>query len=106
MKWCEKLYMGNRAKENRWRIIWKTDHGKLQNNVYLLTLPSNEENQLDIISANQLLQPHYRKKTFWIAGIAVGKEEAIEVLSDMVQDVLKDMGQVSLRDYLKKQDWM
>lgn len=106
MKWYKNLYIGERAREKRYRIIWKTSHGKLQNNVYLLTLPSNEANQLDIISANLLLQPYYKKKSIWIAGIAIGKDEAVELLIQIVQDALLETGQASVKEYLKKQDWM
>ena len=105
MKWCENLYIGSRAKEKRWRIIWKTNHGKLQNGVFLLTLPSNEENQLDIIPANLLLQPYYKKKDIRTAGSGVGKAEALEVLTEMMQDVFEKTGKASLREYLKKQEW-
>lgn len=105
MKWYRNLYIGFRAKEKIRRIIWKTRHGKLQNNVFLLTLPTNEENLLDIIPANILLQPYFKRKEVWIAGIAVGREEAMEVLEVMVQKVLEETGQVNLKEYLKKQDW-
>lgn len=105
MKWYKNLYVGDRAKGKCYRIIQKTKRGKLQNNVYLLTMPTNEENQLDIISANLLLQPYYKKKSIWIAGIAIGKEEAMEVLTCMVQDALLETGQASVKEYLKKQDW-
>lgn len=105
MKWYKNLYMGTNARENCRRIIRKTKAGKLQHNIYLITLPSNEENQLDIIPANQLLQPYYKKQCVWIAGIAVGKEEALEVLLCMVQDVFLETGQAAVKAYLKNRDW-
>lgn len=105
MKWYKNLYVGSQASEKRRQIIWKTRHKKLQQDVFLLTLPTNEKNQLDIISANLLLQPYFKKQEISIVGIAIGKDEAIEVLIQLVQDVYIETGQSSIREYLIKQDW-
>lgn len=105
MKWYKNLYVGSQAFEKRRKIIWKTGHRKLQHNVFLLTLPSNEKNQLDIISANLLLQPYFKKRDVAIVGIAIGKDEAVELLIQLVQDVYVETGQASIREYLMKRDW-
>lgn len=56
LKWYNHLYLGDTAKKKAPKIIRKVNQGKLQFDIYLVTLASNPENLLEIISANQLLQ--------------------------------------------------
>ena len=48
--------------------------------VWLLTLPSNQQNNLDVIPADLLLQPAVRRNCPMIVGLAVSREEAFELV--------------------------
>jgi hypothetical protein len=91
MKWYRKLYLGENAKMNRFSI-----------DTYLITLPSNDENLLDVFQANMLLQPYYKKadRDIFVIGIANGKDEAYEVVRDIIDDVYSHTGAFDIKKYL------
>ncbi len=76
--------------------------GKLTADIYLLALPSNPENLLDIIPAKDLLQKGYPKETLRIIGLAKGKKEALALVTQIVDEVFQETGDVKLVDYLKE----
>jgi hypothetical protein len=69
---------------------------------YLITLPSNDENLLDVFQANILLQPYYKKadRDIFVVGIANGKDEAYEVVRDIIDDVYSHTGAFDIKKYL------
>jgi len=98
MKWFDRLYVGDGAEKKQDRIVRGIRVGKVQWNVYVLTLPSNPANQLDILSSNYLLQSYYRRQEdLTVVGIAKGREEAFFVLQQMVEDAMKEYGTPDLR---------
>lgn len=98
MRWFDRLYVGDGAEKTQDRIVRGIRKGKVQWNVYVLTMPSNPANQLDILSSNYLLQPYCkRQEDLTVVGIAKGREEAFFVLQQMVEDAMKEYGTPDLR---------
>ena len=64
MKWYKGLYMGDEARKAKYKILGRVVKKKLSFDTYLITLPSNPSNILDVYSANVLLQPHLKEKRF------------------------------------------
>ena len=62
MKWYRGLYMGEGARKAKYKVLGHVVKKKFSFDTYLITLPSNTSNILDIYSANVLLQPHFKKK--------------------------------------------
>ena len=91
MKWYKKLYLGENAEKSRYKVFGRIRMNKFSFNTYLIVLPSNKENILDIISANMLLQPYFKKKenreNLYVLGIADGKDEALEVVRTIIDEV-------------------
>ena len=62
MRWYRNLYLGDNAKKAKYKVFGRIRKGRFTSDTFLITLPSSEENLLDITSANFLLQPYFKKK--------------------------------------------
>ena len=100
LKWYKKLYIGDNAKKKAPSVIKKVNQGKLQYDIYLITLASNEKNLLEIIQANQLIQKTLRKLCPRIVGMASGYGEALEVVEKIVEETYLKQGDTDVRRYL------
>lgn len=103
MRWYRNLYIGEQARKNRYKIVWKVKHRAGTINIYLLILPFNSENTLEIINANYLLQSYYKNKDIKIIGIAYSYEEALTLLTKIVQEVYQKTGNVKIKEYIIQQ---
>lgn len=105
MKWYRKLYLGENAKKAKYKIIGRVQTSKFQNDTYLITLASSQGNLLDIYLANFLLQPHFKKAhvldDICVVGIAKGRDEAFQLVADIVSDVYTDTGGFKLKEYCR-----
>lgn len=102
MKWYRKLYVGKKAQADRNSIVYRIKRGKPQMGVYVLTLPANRENVLDIYPSYTLLQPHYKKMNLYVVGIARGREEALELMVKIVMDAYKSTGSYKVAGLIEK----
>lgn len=104
MKWYKKLYLGDNAKESRMHIMEYTVLRKFQPDVYLIVLPSNNDNLLEMFRATELKQPHYHNKHIWkniyVVGIAKGYDEAVGVMEQILTEVYHNTGGFKVREYL------
>lgn len=100
MKWYPNLYVGKSAKRRQRRIIrkLKTNAGML--NVYLITLAANGRDLFDIISSSYLQQKALRRNLPMVVGIACGYEEAVELVTEIIQEVYRETKDVQVRAYL------
>lgn len=103
--WYRYLYIGEMANKQKKKIKWKIRHRAGTLRVYLLTMPSNDKNSLDIINAAYLKQPYYKKREIRIVGIALTYEEALQVLLQIVDDVYKNTKGMDIKGYLNKERW-
>ncbi|MGI6007823.1 MAG: hypothetical protein ACOX8E_10080 [Ruminococcus sp.] len=100
LKWYKNLYVGNTAKKKEKAIRRKISCGIGTLDVYVITLAAGQNNNLDIFSAAQLLKAQVRKRCPMIVGIAVGYEEALEVVEQIVKEVWERTGTVEIRSWL------
>ncbi len=104
MRWYKKLYVGDNAKNSKFKIMRKIKTRSLQVDTYLITLATNPENLLDIISTNLLLQPYYKKRyvrdKICVVGMAKGYDEALEVTRCIIDDVYNSTGGFDIKRYL------
>lgn len=103
MKWYENLYVGESIADKAGRIKRKIEHNGITPSVYLVTLPSNPANLLDIIPARDLLQPGYPKQDLHIIGLAKGYDEAIGLVQQMIEEALQKTGTTDIVSYLKNE---
>lgn len=102
LKWYKKLYIGDNSKKKAPAVIKKVNQGKLQFDIYLITLASNEKNLLEIIQANQLTQKTLRKLCPMIVGLAAGYTEALEVVEKIIEETYQKQGNTDVRRYLEE----
>ncbi len=100
MEFYQRLLLGPKARKRKKEILWKLRRKKPLHNIFLLTFPTNQKNLLDIIPANLLLQPYYKKRNLFILGIAQGKEEALELFARLVEKIYLETGTVKIIDYI------
>mgnify|MGYP006918876164 CR=1 FL=1 len=97
--------MGENARKAKYKVLGRVIKRKLSFDTYLITLPSNPSNILDMYPANVLLQSHYKKKAakddVYIVGIAKGRDEACELVRDIVDEVYSNTGDFDISRYLK-----
>ena len=94
MKWYGKLYVGPEAAKKQSKIIWKL-------NIYLVTLASNGKDLFDILPSHLLKQKALRRNLPMIVGIAVGYEEAVDLVVGIVEETIQKTGGTDVRQYLK-----
>ena len=99
VQWAEKLYIGDKMSKRAEYAIDCINRRKALMNVFCISFASNEDNLFDIMDVNQLLFPYYKDKEIKIVGLAKGREEAIEIVHDMIMEVYKERGDFDVRSY-------
>ncbi len=102
MRWYERLYLGEKAKKNRFSILQAVRKEK-SSGYYILTPASNPRNLLDIYSAHTLNQPYYKEQDLLIVGVAADYEDAAELAGRIIGDVVRKTGGYDVTGYLKRQ---
>lgn len=100
MKWYKNLYTGESVAHRKNRIKWKIIHNAGQIGLYVIALPSNEKNLLDLIPAWELMQKHYPKKQLYIIGLAGDYDEAVTLAAMIVCEAYAKTGSFCVADYL------
>ena len=100
MRWYNYLYMGEKATKNSDAIIDSIKNGKLQLNKYVLALPFNDSDMLDIYPSTILVQKHYMKSDIVIVGIAEGMEEAKDLVQEVIMECYIETGDFKLKEYI------
>lgn len=104
MKWYKGLYLGEKAVKDKYKILGKVVKSRFQADTFLIMLPSNPENVLDILPAAYLNQPHFNNKFYkneiYVVGIAKGRDEALELVRSIVDEVYQATGGFNVSGYL------
>ena len=104
MKWYRKLYIGENAKKDKYKVFGHIRKNRFCADTFLITLASNTCNILDIYSANMLLQPHFKNKNvneeIYVVGLAKGRDEALNLVRDIIDEVYNATGGFDIREDL------
>lgn len=98
MQWYDHLYVGEKAKKHRFRILQGLREGRFLPDVYVITPPQNGKNLLEIYPSAMLLLPPYRDQEFFVIGVAVTYWEALELVRQIVDDLYQKTGGFCLAD--------
>ncbi len=97
-----KLYSSESLLKRKEKIIKKIEKNKAVLRLYVITNAFHKDNQLEIHYYNEMFQKvltvYY---DYTIYGIAKSKDEAFELLEQMVNDCIKERGDCDLREFLK-----
>lgn len=100
LEWLANYYTGDGVKNPR-KIQSKINAGKLVPGIYLLTLSANPGNLLEIIPAAMLVQKSAYALCPAIMGMAKGKDEAIDLAVEILQEVYQATGAFKIEEFLK-----
>lgn len=103
MVWYEDLYVGYNLLDKKRQIVRKIKNGKPMFNKYVITLPQNDYDTLEIYPSNVLIQKWYRDSDMVVIGIAEGKEEAMDMMNLIIMECLEQTGNVNVKDFIMEQ---
>lgn len=98
--WKETLFWAGISEKKQKRIMRAIGKRRPVGKIYLITAPSNPENKLDLLQANQLLQPYYKKREVLVYGLAGSEEDAQELAASMVCGTYAATGTFDVVGYL------
>ena len=75
--------------------------GKFVPGVYVVTLSDNPGNILEILSAAELMQASVRAICPPVVGLANGRDGAIRMVQEIVEEVYRETGDLKIREYLE-----
>ena len=96
LKWCKDLRIGEGVKKAD-KIRRKLNHGKIVPGVYLITFSENPRNLLEIIPALTIIQ----QSAADIFGLAGDKDEAVDMVVEIIQEVYDATGDFRIEEYWK-----
>ena len=100
MRYYKYLYVQEGLEKKKDKIIKKLDKKKLQPNLHVITLASNPENNLDIISGKFLFQPSFPQDDLFVVGIVKSYDDAIAFVERIIQEVYDKTGGTDIRSYI------
>lgn len=101
MRWYDRLYVGEKAKKNRYSVIQAVRNGN-PTGYYVLTPASGGNNLLDIYPALTLMQPYYKQQELLIVGVAADYEDAARLSGKIIEEVYKKTGGFDVSGWLLK----
>ena len=99
ISWTSRLYVGERMKKKKNKVMTSINNQEATLGVYCIAFASHPSNLFDILDANELLFPHYKKSEVRIVGIAKGKEEAIDLVQSMLMEMYHKTGDFDVKAY-------
>ena len=100
LKWINNFYQGAGV-ENPEELQAEINSGAFLPGVYLVTLSDNPQNIMEILPAVSLKQKAVVHLCPLVIGVAYGKEEAIELVCGIVEEVYQKTGSFCVEDYIK-----
>lgn len=104
MRYYRYLYLGEGLEKKKEKIMRRLETRKLQMDIHLITLPQNDNNQLEIFNSNLLLQPDFPNRDYFIIGIVKGYEEAVELVEEITKEVYNKTGGADIRSYILEKE--
>lgn len=99
--WSDRLYLGENVKKNPERLKKKLEKNKLVLGTFLITASSNKDDLFDVLDTKDCMFPYYRKKDIIVYGIANGREEALQLVVRILEDVYQETGDLKVGEYFK-----
>ena len=102
MNWYDHLYMGEKAKKQRYGILKGLRERKWQPEIYVIMPSQNGNNILEILPSVMLQVPPYQEQEILLVGVAVTYWEALEVAREIVDDLYQKTGGFRLADLINR----
>lgn len=102
MKYYHNLYIDEGLLEKKEEILYKLEHDVIQLNKYVIVLPENKKNQLELYHSAMLIQKYFKKQELLIVGIADGFEGALLLVKKITQEVYEETEGADIRTWLSE----
>ncbi len=86
MIWYDSLFLGTGCQSKQKTLRRRISKCRPHPGVYLITLPTQEHECLEIIPSALLLQPEYPGEDLRIIGMALTHDEAVELVERIIQE--------------------
>ena len=101
LDWYEHLYVSKEMKKKEKRVRMLIDRGRDVPGVYLLTLSGHPDNILEMIRASFLTQKALHRQCPRVVGIASGRDNALALLVQIVEETFENTGNFRVEEYLR-----
>lgn len=101
MEFYSDLYISDSLKKKRNKLIRDIKHKKASANIYVITLPFCDHNQMEFYSASMLKQGVFDKEDLFVIGIADGYDGAKDLIPHIFDDVYTITNDQDVRRYLE-----
>ena len=100
MRYYRHLYLEEKLKKKKEKLIQRLESGRFQPGVHLVTLADGEGKHLEILNSALFLQPSFPKEDLFVVGITKGYEDALELVEKIVQEVYNKTNGTDIRSYI------
>ncbi len=98
------IYLCESVKKNAKKIIRKLQQNEGMVNTYVIMLSSNNKDLFDICHSAVLMQSFYKDNPPFVVGLASGKDNAMQLVEDIVQDIFRQSGSYeNMRQFILSQ---
>lgn len=104
MKYYKYLYLGEGLENKKEKLKEKLDSRHFLPGIQLIVLSQGKEDQLEIFSANLLLQKNLSKDSLFVVGITKDFGEALEIVEGILHTVYNETGGTDMRSYILKKE--
>lgn len=104
MNWYRNLYCGKTAKKRSYELMRLVEEGKNPLFLLLIALPSSLDNQLEILSPQQYRRQAKQTGEPLIVGMAYGMQEARQVVTELVGEIVRRTGAAEVRAYFEERE--
>ena len=98
------LYVPEGLQKKKENLIKKLKNGKLLPGVYLITLASTDQNQLDIFPSCIRRQKNYPEELPLVVGLTKDFEDALEIVEGITQEVYNETKGADIRSYILEKE--
>ncbi len=102
MEFYRDLYVTESIKPRKEKILLKLKQKKYPPGIFLLTVPSGGDGQLEFFSSALLRQELLKDENLFVVGIAAGYDDAVYLVEEITAEVYWQTGGGDLRAWLER----
>ncbi len=101
-EWYPDLYLGEKARKRKRKLIAQVNRGRFYPGLYLITEAANGQDQLDIVDSRCILLKKVEELLPPVVGMAIGYDEAMDVLIDIAQETYDKTGTGNMLEFVRR----
>jgi len=101
LTFSKKLYLSDSIDYKKLdKMKKKLLYAPILSKLFLITISTNEQDQLDILESKYLTFPFYNAHPLFVVGLAKTNSEAIQLVEKMFQDCLDQKNHAKVKSFL------